>query len=167
MKPTSVCYNHTAPEHVYKLLCLMPSLTSPKSGMRKAEGKIINPIKEKIMGNVNMEAVHAALKEKGIVLSGPGIGEKEVLRVARGQGIDPRDFSEPETVRVGHYTNKRGSKNLFVLCPTYVTGRKENGLAQTVRGPMVRLEVAKKVIADLTEGVRLAEAGEVEDSLND
>ena len=88
----------------------------------------------------------SALAEKGIRLQ--GVSEAEVIKIAKGCGIEPLDYL-PREVEVTDYTNKRGQTNKFVSTPSFVVGRKEDGSAQTVRGLFLRVEALDQAIADL------------------
>ena len=93
-----------------------------------------------------MDSLLAALAEKGIKLQ--GVSDEEIVKVAKGVGIEPLDHL-PRKVEIIDYTNKRGETNKFVTTPPFIVGRKDNGLASTVRGLFVRVDCLDQMIEDL------------------
>jgi len=93
-----------------------------------------------------MEKLMAALAEKGIRVQ--GVSDEEIVKVAKSCGIEPLDYLDRK-VEVVDYTNKRKETNKFVSTSNFIVGRKDNGMAQTVRGLFLRVECLDQAIADL------------------
>jgi len=104
-----------------------------------------------------MDKLLEALAEKGIKMS--GCEDDEIKKVAKNVGIDPIDYLDRE-VEIVQHENKRDEKNTFVKTPSFVVGRKDNGMAQTVRGFFLRVEALPQAIADLTAAQAMLDEAE-------
>ena len=103
-----------------------------------------------------MEQLLQAIEEAGMKIPA-GTETEKVLGVAKALGLDPVDYL-PREVEIVEHTNKRKQTNTFVKTGYFVVGRKENGRADTVRGPFIRLSILDELIEDLNKARDLRDA---------
>lgn len=94
-----------------------------------------------------MDKLLEALAEKGIRVQ--GVSDKEVLKIAKNVGLDPKKYLPRGEVEIVSHTNKRNETNKFVKTPFYTLGEDEHGKVQQVRGLFVRADIVDQIIEDL------------------